>query len=160
MAAILVEHYGGVGIHTVLNLLRAFPGHFKSLVFLSVGVIDSGDSRARTRSSDFGAGPRRCSLVIRSGGRLGVPAPLPVPHGDRGGRGSRRRSVSRSRAEFPRITFFAGKMIFQRERWWHRLLHNETAIAIQKRLQWAGKTMVTLPIRVREGSAASAAVVP
>ncbi len=41
-------------------------------------------------------------------------------------------------------------MIFQRERWYDRLLHNETALAIQKRLQWAGKTVVTLPVRVRE----------
>lgn len=46
--------------------------------------------------------------------------------------------------------FFAGKLIFQRPKWWHRLLHNETAQAIQERLQWAGRTMVTLPIRVRE----------
>ena len=29
------------------------------------------------------------------------------------------------------------------------LLHNETALALQKRLQWAGRTMVTMPIRVR-----------
>ena len=52
--------------------------------------------------------------------------------------------------EFPHIVFFAGKMIFQRERWYHRLLHNETALAVEKRLRWVGKTMVTLPIRVRE----------
>jgi hypothetical protein len=35
------------------------------------------------------------------------------------------------------------------ERWYQRLLHNETALAIQKRLQWAGRTMVLMPIRVR-----------
>jgi hypothetical protein len=55
--------------------------------------------------------------------------------------------------EFPRAVFFAGRLIFQRPRWWHRLLHNQTAAAIQERLHWAGKTMVTLPIRVREGAA-------
>ena len=52
--------------------------------------------------------------------------------------------------EFPRATFFAGKLIFRRDSWWLRLLHNETPLAIQKRLQWAGKMMVTLPVRVRE----------
>jgi hypothetical protein len=52
--------------------------------------------------------------------------------------------------EFPQAVFFAGKMIFQREKWFHRLLHNETALAVEKRLRWAGKTMVTLPIRVQE----------
>lgn len=46
------------------------------------------------------------------------------------------------------MTFFAGKVIFERERWYQRLLHDETALAIQKRLQWAGETMVILPARV------------
>ena len=41
---------------------------------------------------------------------------------------------------------FAGKTIFQRERWYHRLLHNETALAVETRLRWLGQTMVTLPI--------------
>jgi hypothetical protein len=50
--------------------------------------------------------------------------------------------------EFPRITFFEGQLVFGRERWYQRILHNETAYAIQKRLQWAGKTVVILPARV------------
>ena len=41
-AVVLVGSYGGLGIHTVLNAFRSFPGHFKNLVFVSVGVIDSG----------------------------------------------------------------------------------------------------------------------
>jgi len=28
------------------------------------------------------------------------------------------------------------------------MLHNETAMAIQRRLQWAGKTVVVVPARV------------
>ena len=51
--------------------------------------------------------------------------------------------------EFPQVVFFAGKMIFQREKWYHRLLHNETALAVERRLRWMGKTMVTLPVRVQ-----------
>ena len=43
IAAILVGSYGGVGIHTVLNVFRTFPGHFKGVVFICVGVIDSGE---------------------------------------------------------------------------------------------------------------------
>ena len=56
------------------------------------------------------------------------------------------REVSR---EFPWATFFGGRLIFQRDRWYQRLLHNETALAIQQRLQWAGRTMVLMPIRVK-----------
>jgi hypothetical protein len=52
--------------------------------------------------------------------------------------------------EYPRAVFFAGKLIFERERWWDRFLHNETAFAIQRRLQFAGIPMVVLPVRVLE----------
>jgi hypothetical protein len=51
--------------------------------------------------------------------------------------------------KFPRSTFFAGKLIFQKEKWYQRLLHNETAHAIQTRLQWEGFPVVILPVRVR-----------
>lgn len=50
--------------------------------------------------------------------------------------------------EFPQVTFFAGKIVFQREQWLEPLLHNQTAFAIQRRIQWSGKTMVILTVRV------------
>jgi hypothetical protein len=50
--------------------------------------------------------------------------------------------------DFPSVTFFGGKVIFAREQWYQRILHNETATAIQKRLYWLGATMVVLPARV------------
>jgi hypothetical protein len=53
-------------------------------------------------------------------------------------------------AEYNRAVFFAGKLIFEKERWYQRVLHNETAYAIQRRLQWDGLAMVVLPVRVQE----------
>ena len=41
-SSVLVPSFGGIGIHTALNVFRSFPGHFKNLVFISVGIIDSG----------------------------------------------------------------------------------------------------------------------
>jgi hypothetical protein len=55
-------------------------------------------------------------------------------------------------AEFARSVVFMGKLIFQRERWHHRLLHNETPHAIQRRLQFRGVQAVVLPIRVLEAA--------
>ena len=51
--------------------------------------------------------------------------------------------------EFPRTIFFSGKLIFEEQAWYQRILHNETAHAIQHRLQFAGHPMVVLPVRVR-----------
>jgi hypothetical protein len=52
--------------------------------------------------------------------------------------------------EFPRALFFAGKLVFEQERWYQRLLHNETAYQLQRRLQFAGLNAMVLPVRVLE----------
>jgi amino acid transporter len=152
VAAVLVESYGGVGIHTVLNVFRAFPHHFKGLVFLSVGVVDSGEFKGEQAVEHLEA--RTGEMLARY---RALAAELKLPAAARMKLGTEVVATAEALClevarEFPRATFFAGKLIFQRPKWWHGLLHNETARAIQERLQWAGRTMVTLPIRVREDS--------
>ncbi|MGE0354059.1 MAG: APC family permease [Gemmatimonadales bacterium] len=152
VAAILVENYGGVGIHTVLNVLRMFPDHFKGLVFLSVGVIDSGEFKGTP--SVEGLQARTAEMLDRYrelAAGLGLPSTTRMEIGTEVV-ASAEVLCRRVAREFCHATFFAGKLIFERPRWWHSLLHNETARAIQERLQWAGRAMVTLPIRVREGA--------
>ena len=42
-AVILVGGYSGLGVHTLLNAIRFMPHHFENVVFISVGVVDSGN---------------------------------------------------------------------------------------------------------------------
>jgi amino acid transporter len=151
-AAVLVGTYGGVGIHTVLNIFRAFPGHFTNLVFLSVGVIDSGEFKGeqaidglRRRTEDM------LDRYVRFAGALEVPATARMAIGTEAVAEAEHLCLEVAR-EFPHIVFFAGKLIFQRETWYHRLLHNDTALAIETRLRWLGRTVVTLPVRVRQAA--------
>jgi len=148
-AAVLVASYGGLGIHTLLGIFRAFPGHFRQAVFISVGVVDSGEFkgedaleelRQRTQETLDRYIALASTLGVAATGRMALGTDV-VETAEELCRG-----VSR---EFPRATFFSGRLIFQRDRWYQRLLHNETALAIQQRLQWAGRTMVLMPIRVR-----------
>ncbi|HET7600997.1 MAG TPA: APC family permease [Gemmatimonadales bacterium] len=147
-AAVLVGCYGGVGLHTVLHVLRTFPGYFHNLVFVSVGVIDSGEFKGehalealRDRTAAM------LAKYVAFAARLGVPAAARMAVGTEAVAAAEGLCLDVAR-EFPRTVFFAGKLIFQRERWRDRLLHNETALAIETRLRWLGQTMVTLPIRV------------
>jgi amino acid transporter len=151
-AAVLVGSYGGVGMHTVLNIFRSFPGHFKNLVFLSVGVVDSGEFKGehavenlRQRTEDM------LAQYVAFANGLGMPATVRLGIGTEAVAEAEKLCVEIAR-EFPHIVLFAGKVIFQREKWYHRLLHNETALAVETRLRWLGKTMVTLPIRVRDAT--------
>jgi hypothetical protein len=50
--------------------------------------------------------------------------------------------------ECPLSIFFAGKLVFEREKWYQRILHNETAYAIQRRLQFGAMNCMVLPVRV------------
>jgi hypothetical protein len=149
VAAILVGSYGGVGIHTVLNVLRAFPGHFHGLVFLSVGVVDSGEFKGEGGVEGLRARTEEMlARYLALSARLGLPATYRLAIGTDVLAEAETLCLAVAR-EYSHTTFFAGKLIFRRERWWQRLLHNETALALQERLQWAGRTMVTMPIRVR-----------
>ncbi len=146
-AVVLVGGYNGFGIHTMFNVFRAFPDHFKSLVFVSVGVIDSGgfkgeDSVPRLRADT----EQMLARYVELAARLGVPATARWAVGTDTVDEAERVCLDVGR-EFPRATFFAGQVVFRRETWLQRLLHNQTAYAIQRRLQLAGRNTVILPAR-------------
>jgi amino acid transporter len=148
-AGVLVDSYGGVGIHTLLNVFRTFPGLYRNVVFISVGVVDSGEFKGEHAVEEL---EKRTNAVLEQyivlTHGLGVAATGRMAIGTEVVAEAEQLCLAVAR-EFPRVTFFAGKMVFQRDRWWQRLLHNETPVAIQKRLQWTGHAMVTLPVRVR-----------
>ena len=50
----------------------------------------------------------------------------------------------------PDVIFVAGQVVFERETVASRLLHNEVAFALQRRLIFEGINMVVLPVRVPE----------
>jgi amino acid transporter len=147
-AAILVAAYGGLGIHTVLSVVRVFPGQFKNMIFVSVGVIDSGTFKGEGSIAALHARTEETlGKYVTLAHSLGFPATYRCAVGMDAVHEGEKLCLAIAE-EFPGTTFFAGKIIFQREAWYQRLLHNETALAIQNRLFWAGKTMVILPARM------------
>ena len=151
-AVLLVGGYAGLGIHSLLAVQRLFPGYFKNFVFASVGVIDSAsfvnveavdEVRDRTAADLRRYVELATGLGLAADARMAVGTEAVATAADLCGRIAR---------EFPRSLFFAGKLIFQRERWYQRLLHNETAYQLQRRLQFAGLNAMVLPVRVTEAA--------
>ncbi len=149
-AVLLVNRYGGLGIHSLLNIQRQFPGYFKQIMFVSVAVVDSGafkgveeiDELKKHTQEDldkFVGFARSHGMAADSIMDVGIE---PVQCAED--------LCARLAGKFPKATFFGGKLIFEKEKWYQRILHNETAYAIQRRLQWRGLATVVLPIRVRE----------
>jgi hypothetical protein len=50
--------------------------------------------------------------------------------------------------EFANCVFFTSKLVFRNENWVTRLLHNQTALALQRQLHISGMQMVILPMQL------------
>jgi hypothetical protein len=50
--------------------------------------------------------------------------------------------------EFPHAVFFTSRLVFQRDNLFTRLLHNQAALTIQRRLHFDGLQMIILPMKV------------
>jgi amino acid transporter len=147
-AVILVGGYSGLGIHTLLAVLRNFPGQFKNVVFLSVGVIDSGVFKGEhtlTQLQEQTEQALRQYVELATG--QGIPATCRFAIGTDLISELERLCLEAAR-EFPHAIFFAGQLAFQRKRWYQSLLHNQTAFALQERLHPMGHTLVILPARI------------
>jgi amino acid transporter len=150
-AVFFVSSYRGIGIHTLLNAQRLFPGRFSNYVFVSVGEVDTsrikGDDEieqlkrnvdeqlhkyvefcqthgiAATAYSAFGTDPAEMSLQL----------------------------TDDVLQRFPGSVFFAGILVFRHENWVTRFLHNYTAHAIQRRLHLKGIPLLIMPMLVDVG---------
>ena len=149
-AVMLVGSYAGLGIHALLTVQRLFPGHFKNFIFVSVGVIDAAamkgiaeveEVRARTAAS--------LDRYVALAQQLGLAAGARMSVGTEAVEEAEKLCVEVAH-EFPHSVVFAGKLVFREERWFQRLLHNETAYVLQRRLQFAGLNAMVLPVRVLE----------
>jgi K+ transporter len=148
-AVLLVGRYGGLGIHSLLTIFRQFPGYFKQFVFVSVAVIDSGTFKGAEEIENLKTETQKMLdkyVDLARGYGLAAESAMSVGTEPVAEAEELCKEIAK---KFPRSTFFAGKLIFQKEKWYQRLLHNETAHAIQTRLQWEGFPVVVLPVRVR-----------
>jgi hypothetical protein len=147
-AVLIVRDFDGLAIHSLLSIARLFPDHFKNVVFVSIGVIDSGrfkgqgeiENLRRLKEEDL-------KSFVDFANCLGWYAEYRYALGidlieDL------EKLCQRIAQEFPKSVFFAGKLVFQRENPFTRLLHNHTPFTLEQRLQFQGLEMMILPIRV------------
>jgi hypothetical protein len=145
----LVTGFNGFGVHTLLSVVRSFPNLYKNFIFVSIGVADSGSFKGAGAAEALKKSTEESlKKYVDLARRLGISADYRMGFGTDVVDTAVQVCESTSE-EFPRSTFFTGQLVFHRVRLFHKLLHNETAFAIQRRLQWNGLTTVILPIRVR-----------
>ena len=149
-AIISVSSFSGFGLHQILSIHKSFPGYFTQFLFVSAAVVDSGNFKGAEeigRLEEMTEESLKKYVAWAQG--QGFKADYRVALGTEAV--STVEDLCRELAdEFPRAIFFMGRLIFREEKWYHRLLHNETPHAIQRRLQFQGIQAMVLPIRVLE----------
>jgi amino acid transporter len=147
-AIFFVDEHRGVGMHTIMWVMRLFPDHFKNFIFLSAGEVDtkSFDSSSTLLTMQhkiekalyYYSGFSR-SQSVNSSWRIGYGTDPVMILDD---------LAKEIIAEYPNSVCFATKLIFVRDNLFVRWLHNQTALTMQRRLHLRGQQMVILPMMI------------
>ncbi len=147
-AVILVNGFNGLGLHTLLGVLRVFAGHFKNFVFVQVGVVDAGNFKGATeverlRHHCLEQLDRYVTHMHAQGNyaecfySVGTDVVEELSQ-----------IAPRIIQRFPNAVFFGGQLVFPQDTFASRWLHNYTVFAVQRRFYRQGIPFVLLPIRV------------
>jgi amino acid transporter len=144
----LVNGYNGFGIHTFLSIVRSFPGLYKNFIFVSVAEVDVGSFKGSEAIETLSAcSARMLKNYADLARKLGFAADYRCDMGTDIVQTASRLCETVAK-EFPKSAVFAGQAVFRQPGVFHRLLHNETAFAIQQELRWKGIMTIILPIRI------------
>jgi hypothetical protein len=151
----LVGGYSGLGVHQFLQVQRLFPGQFKNIIFVSVGVIDSATMKGAEDVEEVRRRTREgLEKYVELARGLKFAAEYRMSMGTEAVAETESLCLEISR-HHPHSIFFLGKLIFQQESWYHKYLHNETAYQLQRRLHFNGLNAIVLTVRLYEEKAAA-----
>ena len=147
-AVFIVGTSRGGGLHALLWVQRMFPAHFKNFIFVNARTVDShayGGEGALEQMREEAAETLEffvdfChshGMASSSYLGFGTDAVDEVT-----------RLCEEISGDFPNAIFFTSKLIFASDNWITRMLHNQAALAVQRRLHLEGLQMVILPMKV------------
>ena len=146
----LVTGFNGFGLHTFYSIIRSFPNLYENFIFVSVAVVDSGSFKGagevQALEDSVKAGLQKYVDLART---LGFAADYRTATGT----DVVETAVTLCKSikeEFPDSTFYTGQIVFRHESPFQKVLHNETAFAIQRNLQFSGITTVILPVQAEK----------
>src|SRR5205809_841042 len=147
-AVFMVGSSRGGGIHTVLWVQRLFPNHFRNFIFISAKAVDAQSYGGAEQIDKMrSALDRALSFYVNYCNANGLAATA------RFSLGTDRvdelvKLAEEIQKEYANCVFFTSKLVFRQENWVTRLLHNQTALALQRRLHLSGMQMVILPMQL------------
>jgi amino acid transporter len=147
-AVFLVNGFNGLGLHTLLAVVRMFPKVYQNFVFLQVGVVDAGSFKGAAemqnlRDHSHREVERYVTFMRQQGFYAEAHFAVGTDVADEAAK-----LCEKVAQRFPQAQFFAGQLVFKDENLLTRWLHNHTVFELQRRLYQNGWPMLILPIQV------------
>lgn len=147
-AVLFVRNFGGLGIHSFLNIHRIFPNYFKNFVFISIGVVDWQNFKGAEEVKNLEVHINdELKKYVRMANDFGFYAES-IQSVDIDTLDVVEKRCEEIQRKYNKAVFFVGKLVFEEENLFTRFLHNQTAFSIQRILQFKGIPSIVLPIRV------------
>jgi len=147
-AVFLVNGFNGLGLHTLLAVVRMFPKVYTNFVFVQVGVLDAGNFKGADEVENLRShSQEQVQKFVSYMGKRGFYAEAHVALGTDIVEEAAKLCVVIA-DKFPQAQFFAGQLVFKDESFATRWLHNHTVFELQRRLYQHGRAMLILPIQV------------
>src|SRR3990167_20361 len=147
-AVLLVNGFNGMGLHTLFNIFRLFGDSFKNFVFVQIGVIDAGNFKGAEELERLEAHAkseieRYADFVKQHGYHAEGMFALGTDVVEEASK-----LAPQITEKSPQVVFFGGQIVFPKETFLTRLLHNYTVFSMQRKFYHEGIPLVILPIRV------------
>jgi hypothetical protein len=147
-AVFLVNGFNGLGLHTLLAVVRMFPKVYDNFIFLQVGVLDAGNFKGAAEVENLREhAQHEVNRYVAYMGKRGFHTEAHFALGtdivDEAAK-----LCDQIAGRFPQAQFFAGQLVFKDENFVTGWLHNHTVFELQRRLYQHGLAMLILPIQV------------
>jgi hypothetical protein len=147
-AAVLVNGFNALGLHTLMSILRIFSNTYKNFVFISVGSIDAGNFKGQAEvenltlhiESETG---RYVNYMKKHGYYAEARTTIGIDIVD-----EIMKFAPEIEKKFSNVVYFGGQLVFPEETFITKFLHNYIVFSAQRKFYTQGLPFVILPIRV------------
>jgi hypothetical protein len=147
-AAILVNGFNGLGLHTLFSVFRLFSNTYKNFVFIQVGSVDAGnfkgveeienlDEHIKTDANKYVYYMNEHGYYAEAFTSVGTDVVEEIEN-----------LIPKINLKYSNVIYFGGQLVFPEESFITRWLHNYIVFAVQRKFYRQGIPMVILPIRI------------
>ncbi len=152
-AAIFVNEDTGVGIYTFLNINNLFPKHYKNYIFIQVGVVDAKSLGAQRKLSFMKKKvEKNLEFFVSYARSFGFSAKAYAEF-DTNAVQKLYELADEVHKEYPNTVFYCGRIVYQIENIFTRLLHSDIPTELQQKLHYHNMQMIILPAQLQSVTA-------